>query len=100
MRAVDKATGIRISTHRVGLGLSQNELARRLGTRQCTVSLLELGEQHLKAPMIVALCRVLGISSDYLLGITQPGLNGPDPSLMADARVGRLVRSALAGETL
>ncbi len=60
--------GKRIKELREGLGLSQDELASRIGTSQRQVSFYENGKNEPTAHVLDALASVLNTTSDYLLG--------------------------------
>jgi transcriptional regulator with XRE-family HTH domain len=62
--------GERLRKRREELGLSQQELARRVKTRQATISDMERGT--LKNPGVVLirrLARALGVTADWLIGM-------------------------------
>ena len=51
-------------------GLTQKDLAQKAGLRQATLSHIERGFAAPRADKLVALCRALDVSADYLLGLT------------------------------
>lgn len=51
-------------------GLSQSELARRVGVSQRAISSYENGERTPAGDILVRISHVLGVSSAYLLGMT------------------------------
>lgn len=59
--------GERIFLHRKRLGLSQEELAARLGVSRQAVSKWELGTSTPEPENIIALARIFGITTDELL---------------------------------
>jgi len=59
--------GEKIIKKRKALGLNQNELAKRAGIAQSTLSNIEKGRQRPQFDTISAICRVLGISILELL---------------------------------
>lgn len=59
--------GERILLHRKRLGLSQEELAARLGVSRQAVSKWELGTSTPEPENIIALARIFGITTDELL---------------------------------
>jgi transcriptional regulator with XRE-family HTH domain len=67
--------GRRISRLRKERGLSQVEMARRLGVNQCLVSKWERNRRRIHAAMVVRLAALLGVKTERLLGITE----SPDP---------------------
>lgn len=57
-------------------GMTQVELARRLGVAQPVVSDYERGELRLHGQLIVSLSEILGVSSEELLGLKKAPSNG------------------------
>ena len=65
--------GARIAALRRDAGLSQAELAGQLQISASAMGMYEQGRREPSAQMLVALARVLGVSTDYLLtGIPAP----------------------------
>jgi len=62
----------RLARLRKERGITQQELAERLGVSQPIVSDYERGALRLHGELIVKLTRILGVSSDELLGLTPP----------------------------
>ena len=62
--------GERIHLARRRVGLSQVELATRAAISPTTLNRVELGRQKLYAETLVTLARLLGVSVDYLVGMT------------------------------
>jgi len=60
--------GDRIRMHRARLRLSQTDLAKRIGISLTSMSAMEAGHTDPRASRIKALAKVLGVSTDYLLG--------------------------------
>ena len=60
--------GEKIKEQRENKGLSQAELAEKLGITQDSISLWEKNRRIPNTPYIIALCKVFKISTDYLLG--------------------------------
>lgn len=50
--------------------LSQRELAKAIGVSPKAVNFWELGVNEPKASYIIALAKFFGVSTDYLLGVT------------------------------
>ena len=50
-------------------GISQKEFSKMIGVSDATVSKLIHGHRVFDAEIIVLICRTLGISSDWLLGM-------------------------------
>ena len=68
--------GARIASLRNRLGWSQAELARRLNISPSAVGMYEQGRREPSADMLVAIARVLGVSTEFLL--TGRGLSQGD----------------------
>lgn len=51
--------------------LSQKQLAQRVGVTSSIIALYELGERFPSLPTLIKLSRVLGVTTDYLLGLTE-----------------------------
>lgn len=51
--------------------ISQKDLADLLGTTQQQVSKYICGTQEMSAPRLATVCRILGVSADYLLGLPE-----------------------------
>jgi transcriptional regulator with XRE-family HTH domain len=68
--------GQRLARLRRERGMTQVELAERLGVAQPVVSDYERGELRLHGQLIVQLSQILGVSSEELLGLTKPASNG------------------------
>lgn len=62
-------TGIRISKCRQYIGLTQTQLAAKVGVNTKSVKDWESGVSMPSAKKIVELSRVFGVTSDYLLGL-------------------------------
>jgi transcriptional regulator with XRE-family HTH domain len=60
--------GDRIRMHRARLRLSQTDLAKRIGISLTSMSSIETDQTDPRASRIKALAKVLGVSTDYLLG--------------------------------
>ena len=63
--------GERIHLARRRSGLSQVELATRADISPTTLNRVELGRQKLYAETLVTLAQILGVSVDYLVGMTE-----------------------------
>ncbi len=75
--------GQRIARYRKALGLSQEELADRVGVSRQAVSKWELDETQPDADNIVRLAQALGASTDELLLGAQPPQPEPQPAAPA-----------------
>jgi transcriptional regulator with XRE-family HTH domain len=67
-----RAVGERAARLRKDRGITQKEMAERLGVSQPHVSFIENGETRLHGEMIAKLARTLGVSADELLGLKAP----------------------------
>ncbi len=59
--------GARIAALRLGAGMSQAELAKRLSVSASAVGMYEQGRREPSADRIVALAEIFGVTTDYLL---------------------------------
>jgi transcriptional regulator with XRE-family HTH domain len=71
-----ESLGERLARFRRERGLTQVELAERLGVAQPVVSDYERGELRLHGQLIVKLTQILGVSSEELLGLKKLAPNG------------------------
>lgn len=62
-----KAMGKRICERRKFLGLTQEQLAERIGVSVQMISNLELGKKAIRPENLVKICSVLTVSSDFIL---------------------------------
>lgn len=65
-----KEIGARFKLARMYRGLRQADLAEALGVHDITVSKWERGIQTPDADVIYRMCMLLGVSSDFLLGLS------------------------------
>ncbi len=65
----DVAVGQRLRSARRALNFTQEEVGRFLGRSQAAVTAYEAGKHKLQPKQIRDLCKMLGITSDRLLGI-------------------------------
>ena len=61
--------GIRLRQARKNKGLTQTELAEKLGITQKSYQRMETGAHDLKMSTIYQLCKALNISADWLIGL-------------------------------
>jgi transcriptional regulator with XRE-family HTH domain len=76
-----RAVGERAARFRKERGITQKEMAERLGVSQPHVSFYERGETRLHAEMLAKVARILRVSADELLGIKTP--KSPDAASAA-----------------
>ena len=65
-----KVLGERLRALRLERGLGQNQLAKELGLSNASISYWETGKQEPSASAIFKLAHFFGISSDYLIGLS------------------------------
>jgi len=67
----DTTLGLRVRAARLQVGMSQGDLARRIGMTQANLCMIEQGDtQNPGAGRIRAIAQVLHVSADYLLGLS------------------------------
>ena len=86
----NKTLGARIQAHRRRMGISQEQLAERLGVSRQAVSKWELDESLPELDKALALCRVFGVSADLLL----QGSPSPQQRALAAGAARRLLPAA------
>lgn len=59
---------MRIKLARVGLALSQEQLAEKVGATRQTIGMIEAGKYNPSLKLCHAICRVLGKTLDELFG--------------------------------
>lgn len=69
-KAIAKLIGERITNSRKRMGIDQKELARILNIGQTRLSNWEIGETPAPVEFLPDLSRELGVSTDYLLGLS------------------------------
>ncbi|MBR2480931.1 MAG: helix-turn-helix transcriptional regulator [Clostridia bacterium] len=62
--------GARLKECRVGLGLTQKEIADKLGVAQSVYQRFEKGIFECNYEQLKLLCEIFDVSADYLLGIS------------------------------
>jgi transcriptional regulator with XRE-family HTH domain len=75
-QAPKETIGQRLARLRRERGITQAELAEKLGVVQPMISDYERGGLRLHGQLIVELTRILGVSADEILGLEQPRSNG------------------------
>jgi transcriptional regulator with XRE-family HTH domain len=74
---IDRRVGRRIRDRRRTLGLTQTDLALRVGCGACQISNYELGHDRVSAGMLVAIAEALGTTTTWLLDATEGPVPGP-----------------------
>jgi len=88
--------GERISSARQQAGLTQEQLAQKLGVTQRVVTYWERKPVALKPEQLATLSATLGVTADFLLGRAEPKTRGAGPTGKARQifeRVSKLPRS-------
>ncbi len=70
MENIAAEIGARIKKGRIGLGLSQKELADSVGVKATSIAMYENGARTPSIEVFLNLTKTLGISPNYLLGAT------------------------------
>jgi transcriptional regulator with XRE-family HTH domain len=81
-----ETAGQRITRLRKERGITQTELAERVGVTQPMISGWERGDLRLHGELITQLCQIFGVSADEILGL-QP--SPPSPASPARRRLSR-----------
>src|ERR1700757_1125000 len=89
-RALEQAIGARMRTRRRQLGLSQSDLAEKLGVSFQQVQKYERGANRVAASTLVAAAEALSVSVGWLVGEDQPLQGGEIEILLALSRPGAL----------
>ena len=91
-KADTESIGERIARLRKERGLTQKQLAERIGIIQVLVSDYEKGKLRLHAEMVVRFARALGVKADELLGLTGNASekSGAKPDLKIMRRLNRI----------
>lgn len=71
-------TGQKIRTLRISKGLTQGALAKLLGVSPSTVGMYEQGRRKPDGNMLIKLCEVFSVTSDSLLGVSEPSHEAVD----------------------
>ena len=72
----EKTIGKRLRELRLHWGMTQVELAEKLGINQSLVSEYELGTVRIHAALLAAFAKALRASADDILGLEKPKQNG------------------------
>lgn len=73
-----KNIGSRIRNLRKSRGWTQGELAKKLEISASTVGMYEQGRRQPDGEMLVRLCEVFSVSTDSLLGVSEPAREATD----------------------
>jgi transcriptional regulator with XRE-family HTH domain len=86
----NQSVGQRLACLRKQRGLTQVQLAEKIGIIQALVSAYELDRLRLNADMLVRFTQALRVSADEILGLKKPKGNGHTPSLKVARRMKRI----------
>ncbi len=65
-----QSVAMRLKLLRTEEGLTQNEVAEKLGVTQQTYSKYEKGTSNVDSVVLTKICNLYGVTSDYVLGIS------------------------------
>jgi len=85
-----ESPGQRLARFRKLKGLTQVQLAEKLGLLQSHISAYELGRVRLNADMMIKLAKALGVSIDDLVGFKKNGKDAYKPSLKIAKRMQKI----------
>ena len=78
--------GKRVLLTRRDRKLTQVQLAQAIGLSSNTIARLERGEvQYLRADYVARLAQLLGVTTDYLLGLRDDEADAPAGAVLVDA---------------
>jgi ribosome-binding protein aMBF1 (putative translation factor) len=92
-----RAVANQVIRHRAEHGLSQSELARRLGVSQAVVGRLELGEHEPKIATLSKLARTLGLRFNIEIHPDHPDGEQPDERVVIERVVADGVELVVSG---
>src|SRR5436305_10003308 len=93
--SVEQALSDRLRELRERAGLSQSQLAVKVGRTQATVSLWESGKRMPTVPDLVVLARELGVEPGEFFGRAAPAAAPDQRRVVLRAEAGRVLRDAL-----
>lgn len=68
---IEPPLGARIKTQRKLKGWTQAELAQKVGIARASLANMEANRQTVDPAKMIAFARILNVTSDYLLGLTE-----------------------------
>lgn len=71
----EPGVAMRLKLLRTEEGLTQNEVAERLGISQQTYSKYEKGTSNMDSDTLKKVCNLYGVTADYVLGISSQANN-------------------------
>jgi len=72
----EKAIGKRLRDLRKQRGLTQVEVAERLGIQQALLSAYELGQVRIHGALVAAFAKLFKVPADEIVGLKEPAGNG------------------------
>ena len=82
--------GLRLAKFRRAAGLSQHQLAAKIGVAQPVISRYEKGQRKLYDDMLGGLSRALGVTPNDILGITAPKTIDTEAASLSKRMIARL----------
>ena len=82
--------GLRLAKFRRAAGLSQHQLAAKIGVAQPVISRYEKGQRKLYDDMLGDLSRALGVTPNDILGITAPKTIDTEGASLSKRMIARL----------
>ena len=82
--------GLRLAKFRRAAGLSQHQLAAKIGVAQPVISRYEKGQRKLYDDMLGDLSRALGVTPNDILGITAPKTIDTEAASLSKRMIARL----------
>lgn len=76
--------GKRLRELRESLGYSRREIAQKIGIAESQIVRYEIGENDASGDVLSRLAKMLGVSADYLLGLTDTPGSIQDSTLQPD----------------
>jgi len=86
----EETTGERLARYRKENGLTQEQLAVKIGTIQAVISAYEKNKIQLSSEMVARFAKALGVSCDKIIGYKSNGKDHSDISLKFIKRIKRL----------
>lgn len=71
--------GERLAQARKAVGLTQHQLAARVGMSPATIAMYETSMRTPPGPVLVALARCLGVSAESLIDAAPPAIDSATP---------------------
>jgi len=88
----EKTIGERLREFRKLRGMTQVEVADKLGVQQALLSAYELGQVRVHGALVAAFAQLFRVSADELLGLKQPKQSSPSTDRRFIRRLERIER--------